>query len=64
MTELRNIIFKDENISLGSIDSGIGLYLHDGLYVKREIAEKYDLCKMFSEKIKDVFNFDVKYELE
>lgn len=64
LNELRNIIFKDENIFLGSIDSGIGLYLHDGLYVKREIAEKYDLCKMFSEKIKDVFDFDVKYELE
>jgi hypothetical protein len=59
--ELRNV--KLDGRPLGCMD-GIGLFLHDGLYVKKELAKKYDLCRLFSERIKEIFDFDIAYELE
>ena len=62
LMELRNV--QLDGRPLGCVDGAIGLYLHDGVYVKKNIAKKYDLCKMFSERIKEVFDFNISYELE
>ena len=62
LMELRNV--EIGNIPLGCIKNGIGLFLHDGMYVHKNIIKKYDLCKMFSQRIKEVFNFDISYEVE
>ena len=62
LMELRNVMIGDT--PLKSISNGIGLYLHDGIYVRKDIIKKYDLCEMFSKKVKEVFDFDIKYELE
>lgn len=62
LMELRKV--KINNQSLDTIPQGIGLYLHDGMYVRKDLAKKYDLCQLFSQRIKEVFDFDIKYELE
>lgn len=62
LMELKNV--QVEGFPLGCMDGAIGLYLHDGVYVRKNIAKKYDLCSMFSERIKTVFDFDISYEIE
>lgn len=62
LMELRNV--EIEGFPLGCIDGAIGLFLHDGLYVRKNIVDKYNLCEMFSDRIKEVFNFDISYEIE
>ena len=62
LKELKNV--KIDKVPLGCYENGIGLFLHDGLYVRKDIARKYDLCSMFSKHIKEVFDFDISYELE
>ena len=62
LTELRNVTI--EGFPLGCMNGAIGWYLHDGLYVRKALAKKYDLCKMFSDRIKEVFDFNISYEIE
>ena len=62
LKELKNVCIN--NIPLGCYEDGIGLFLHDGLYVHKELAKRYDLCTMFSKHIKEVFDFDISYEIE
>jgi hypothetical protein len=62
LKELKNA--RINNIPLGCYEDGIGLFLHDGLYVNKELANQYDLCDIFSKHIKNVFGFDVSYEIE
>lgn len=62
LTDLRNVVI--ENQSLGCIDNAIGLYLHDGIYIHKDIVKRYDVCSMFSKRIKETFDFDISYEVE
>ena len=62
LKELKNV--RINNIPLSCYEDGIGLFLHDGLYVNKELAKKYDLCNTFSKHIKEVFDFDISYEIE
>jgi hypothetical protein len=62
LKELKNA--RINNIPLGCYEDGIGLFLHDGLYVNKNLAKKYDLCNIFSKHIKEVFGFDISYEIE
>lgn len=62
LKELKNA--RINNIPLGCYEDGIGLFLHDGLYVNKELAKKNDLCNIFSKHIKEVFDFDISYEIE
>lgn len=62
LKELQNV--KLDGRRLCEHKDGIGLFLHDGLYVNKTLARKYDLCELFSKHIKEVFDFDIAYEVE
>ena len=62
LTDLRNVVIGNQ--PLGCIDNAIGLYLHDGIYIHKNIVKRYDVCSMFSKRIKETFDFDISYEVE
>ena len=45
--------------------NAIGLYLHDGLYIHKDVASKFDdLCKAASDKVANELGFEITYEME
>lgn len=53
-----------DGISLKDMNA-IGLYLHDGLYIHKDVASKFDdLCKAASDKVANELGFEITYEME
>ena len=55
---------KINGIKLKDIENSIGLYLHDGIYVNNDIVKNNDICSIFSNHVKDVMGFEVKYSID
>ena len=57
--------FKVGKRKLKHIRGAIGLLLHDGIYIHKDIIKKFDdISEKMSEYVKNAFGYDIKYETE
>lgn len=45
-------------------DTGVGLLLHDGIYIRKDLLAKIDEAGGFSSYIKEKFDYDIRFSLE
>lgn len=62
LTKIKDLVINGKKLC--EYKAGIGLYLHDGVYIKRDVIQNVDICALASEKIYKDLGFKIDYELK
>ena len=56
--------YKIDGYEIRHIPNGIGLYLHDGIYINKELIKNTDICLEFHNLVDRELGFDVNYVID